>query len=311
MKFFIIDDSLATRAMLAQIIESEQLGTIEGEAEDGIEINNEILLKKKIDILIIDLLMKKRDGIETIKSLLPRFQGKIIMISQIDQKDMIAEAYTLGIDHYITKPINKYEVMCVIKNVSNHYIQEKSLTNIRQALQSIQSSELEPSYDETPRSSIPKIQSIVISGKNILMELGIVGESGYYDLLNIIKILHEFETASKTRFQMPDLKYLFKKIAEKNCGSAAHDKKCIMKEAKATEQRIRRTIQHTLTNLASLGLTDFGNPIFERYANQFYDFTQVREEMLRLEGKTKGTTTHRLNIKKFIEVFYMEAKKDT
>jgi len=313
MKFFIIDDSIVIRAMLSEIIISEGLGTVVGEAEDGIEINYELLNNKEVDILLIDLLMKKRDGLETIRAITPNFKGKIIMISQIDQKDTVAEAYLLGIDHFITKPINKYEVISVIQKETKNYLQEKSIVNIQQSLISLTNLNHGTSIEKTIISKTKPKQEvhtsgIIHKGNNILMDLGIVGESGYYDLLNIIEYLFDLENNCQTSFQFPSLKQLFEQVSINNCKSLNYDKSCIKKEAKASEQRVRRAVHQALNNLASLGLTDFSNPIFENYSSTFFDFTQVRMKMLELEGKDTYQVQCRLNIKKFIEVLYIEAK---
>ena len=320
MKFFIVDDSFAIRAMLSEIIDSEGLGTVVGEVDDGIKVDAEILNEKGVDILLIDLLMKQRDGLETIRKIIPHFKGKIIMISQVDQKDMVAEAYLIGIDHYITKPINKYEVVSVIQNETKHYLQEKSISNIQQSLinltsfnhGAIREEKIEATSTLSPKPK-PRQEvhhtGISKNGNNILMDFGIFGESGYYDLLEIIEYLFELENECRIQFQFPPLKQLFEQLAVKNCKSNPCNPTCIKKEAKASEQRVRRAIHQALNNLASIGLTDFGNPIFESYASKFFDFTQVRMKMLELEGKEKNQSPCRLNIKKFIEVFYMEAKE--
>ncbi len=317
MKFFIVDDSPAIRAMLSEIIISEGLGTVEGEAEDGIKVNYELLCNKEIDILLIDLLMKERDGLETIRTVTPSFKGKVIMISQIDQKDTIAEAYLLGIDHFITKPINKYEVISVIQNETKNYLQEKSIANIQQSLISLTSfhpgttvkKQIEPNtFITTKPNHEVHTSGIIHNGNNILMDLGIIGDSGYSDLLNIIEYLFKLENNCETKFQFPSLKELFEQVAMEQCHST-NKKGCVKKEAKASEQRVRRAIHQAFNNLASIGLTDYGNPIFENYASKFFDFSQVRMKMLELDGKAKYNTPCRLNIRKFIEVFYLEAKE--
>lgn len=310
MKFFIVDDSIAIRAMLSEIIKLEGLGTVEGEAEDGIKVDYELLNNKEIDILLIDLLMKERDGLETIRTLIPHFNGKIIMISQIDQKELVAEAYLLGIDHYITKPINKYEVVSVIQKETKHYLQERSIMNIQQSLKTLTYLHQESLKEKTfePRLEVHSA-GIIHNTSNILMELGIVGESGYFDLLNIIEYLFNIEHNCQSRFQFPSLKELFEKVAEEQCKSSFFETNTIKKEAKASEQRVRRSIHQALNNLASLGLTDFANPTFENYASKFFDFTQVRMKMLELDGKGTCQVPSRLNIKKFIEVLYIESKE--
>ena len=62
MRYFIVDDDRASRAMLTQIIEDSQLGTVIGEASNGQEAITQILVMQP-DFVIIDLLMPKLDGI--------------------------------------------------------------------------------------------------------------------------------------------------------------------------------------------------------------------------------------------------------
>jgi two-component system, response regulator YcbB len=83
MNYFIIDDNPAIRAMLTDMIEDEDLGNVVGEAEDGSLVDNGLLSLKKTDVVLIDLLMPIRDGIETIRALADVFQGKFVMISQV------------------------------------------------------------------------------------------------------------------------------------------------------------------------------------------------------------------------------------
>ncbi|MEH7428258.1 response regulator, partial [Priestia megaterium] len=103
MRFYIIDDDEVFRSMLAEIIEDNDLGEVIGEAEDGIVLNDQFSLLQQIDILFIDLLMPIQDGIETVRKIKGSFKGKIIMMSQVETKDLIGKAYSLGIEYYITK----------------------------------------------------------------------------------------------------------------------------------------------------------------------------------------------------------------
>ncbi|MFK9092065.1 response regulator [Bacillus salipaludis] len=303
MKFLIVDDSPAIRVMLSNIIEEEELGTVAGEAEDGSEVYADILAEEEIDILIIDLLMPNRDGIETIRDIAPFFRGKIIMISQVETKDMIGEAYSLGVDHYITKPINRLEVVSILKKVSDQLHLEKSLTDIQKSL-SFLTTHSQKKYPEKLYHSTQN--PIIQSGKNILCELGIIGESGYKDLLDILAILSKLEKDGIR--ETPPLKDLYEKIIEKRHGSSTPPQE-VKKEIKAGEQRIRRAIHQALEHIASLGLTDYTNPKFENYSSSFFDYTQVRMKMLELEGKTHDENSHsRINIKKFIQALYLEAK---
>lgn len=96
MRYFIVDDDRASRMMLSQIIDENHLGTVIGEAQNGQDAIPQILAIQP-DIVLIDLLMPKLDGIATIERLREQqFTGLFIMISQVVNKDMVAESYEKG-----------------------------------------------------------------------------------------------------------------------------------------------------------------------------------------------------------------------
>jgi two-component system, response regulator YcbB len=301
MNFFIVDDSATIRGMLSNIIEEEGLGTIVGEAEDGSEVFAHTLAALEVNILIIDLLMPNRDGIETVRDIAPLFRGKIIMISQVETKDMISEAYSLGVEHYITKPINRLEVLSVLKKVGEYLLLEKSIHDIQKSLSFLNTQNHIPQIHQQSKQT-----QVIPSAKNILLELGVIGKSGDKDLLDLLEVLYTLEEEGVR--EVPPLKELYATMIKKRLSQSATPSE-INKETKAVEQRIRRAIQQVLEHLASLGLTDYANPTFEYYSSKLFDYSQVRMKMLELEGKMHSDTSHtRINIKKFIQALYMEAK---
>ena len=42
------------------------------------------------------------------------------MLSQVESKDLVGKAYEDGVDYYITKPLNRNEIVSVLRNVSEH-----------------------------------------------------------------------------------------------------------------------------------------------------------------------------------------------
>lgn len=306
MRFFIADDDRAIRSILGQIIEDEDLGEVVDEADDGIGLEAHSLNLKKVDILLIDLLMPARDGIQTIRLIHPEFKGKVIMISQVEAKEMMAEAYELGIEYYIHKPVNRIEIVSVIRKVMERIKLEKSIYDIQASLRHVLP--LEPVIShETGTGS--KRRTMKEAGEFLLSELGIVGESGSKDLLEILIYLHETQTANSHEVNFPPLKQLFIKTAERKLGRGAADVE-VMREVKAAEQRIRRAIHHSLNHFASLGLTDFSNPKFEHYASKFFDFTDVSQRMKEMQKTSSSAgSTGRVNTKKFVQIFYFEAKQ--
>ncbi|NMM64861.1 response regulator [Clostridium sp. P21] len=307
MNFFIADDDEAIRSMLTEIIEDYDLGEVVGEAENGSIIDNQLLTLKKVDIIIIDLLMPIKDGLQTIRDLDNSFTGKAIMLSQVEDKEMIGKAYSFGIEYYITKPINRLEVISIIEKVIEHMQLEKSIHDIQKTLNVLQFKKEKDSVKQT-YNFINK--DIISSGQFLLTELGMIGESGSKDLLNILKYLFECENANAFEHGFPSLKKIFIDVAMKKLGPLC-DSMDLNKEIKASEQRIRRSIFQALNHLASLGLTDYSNPKFEEYAATFFDFTEVRKKMLELQsGKSSSMSSIHINTKKFVKVLYIEAKKN-
>ncbi|MCY7690329.1 MULTISPECIES: response regulator [Bacillus] len=306
MRFFIADDDRAIRSILGQIIEDEDLGEVVDEADDGIGLEANSLNLKKVDILLIDLLMPARDGIQTIRHIHPEFKGKVIMISQVEAKEMMAEAYELGIEYYIHKPVNRIEIVSVIRKVMERIKLEKSIYDIQASLRHVLPLEPVISHEIGTGS---KRRTMKEAGEFLLSELGIVGESGSKDLLEILIYLHETQTANSHEVNFPPLKQLFIKTAERKLGRGAADVE-VMREVKAAEQRIRRAIHHSLNHFASLGLTDFSNPKFEHYASKFFDFTDVSQRMKEMQKTSSSAgSTGRVNTKKFVQIFYFEAKQ--
>ena len=74
------------------------------------------------------------------------YDGKFIMISQVVNKEMVAEAYEKGIEFFIHKPINKVEVEMVLRKTEEQYRLKSSISAIRQSLSNF----------ETPTSIKPK-----------------------------------------------------------------------------------------------------------------------------------------------------------
>lgn len=304
MLFYIIDDDEAVREILAQIIEDEDLGEVAGEAEDGSFVDGNMLNLLHIDILLIDLLMPIRDGLETIRQIKPVFKGKIIMISQVESKELIAEAYSVGSEFYITKPVNKIEVLAIVQKVIELIRLEKSIKDIHNSLNAVLKFE-QPADKQNALNQ----KSIRDSGQFLLSELGIAGENGSKDLLDILEYLYQNKQRYTLDNGVPILKEIFVSLAKKRLGTSASESE-LKKEIKATEQRVRRAIYQSLNHLASLGLADFSNWKFENYASKFFDFTTVRIKMTELKNGTVLTTSlPRINTKKFIQVLYFEAQR--
>jgi len=303
MRIYLIEDDPATRRMLTRIVEEGEVGHVIGTAESGDEVAYADV--QEADIVLVDLLMPGKDGIETIRDL--RYQGytgRFVMISQVENKEMIGDAYQSGIDTYIHKPVNRLEVLAVLKRVGEHLALERSLTSIRHSLSALdtRTSPLSPS---ATGGAVGQSKPFEAHAYDLLARLGIAGESGAGDLTRLLVWLHQEEQKGNVHWRdLPPLKDLYHSCL---LGSGqALDPEALQREIKAMEQRLRRTILQALGHLASIGLTDYANPTFEHYAPRLFDFGDVRTRMQELKQGEK-TTKCRLNLKKFLTALYTEA----
>lgn len=290
LSFGIVDDDAVSRLMLQKIIEKGGLGEVVGTAGSGSE-GEKVLLETTPDVVVIDLLMPDQDGIETIIRLKEQgYQGKYVMISQIENKEMIGKAYQAGVEFYIQKPINKIEVEAVLSKVNEQW-------NISRSLQEIKESLTKLSLLHTGPESTRKKRSVREIMQPILMDMGIVGDAGSRDLMDIMEHLTRHHKAEG----IPPLKELYETVSRCHKVKEAD----VEKEGKAVEQRIRRTVMGALTHIASIGLTDYSNPKFEHYAPLYFEFQDVRMKMKEIDESSKPEKG-KVNIKKFLQVLYLE-----
>lgn len=284
--FLIIDDDRSVRSMLAEIIEQYRLGEVVGEAENGIE-GEELILKHKPDIVVIDLLLPIQDGISIIKKVKSlNVRSMFIMLSQVSDKDMIAKAYEYGIEFFISKPINVIEVVNVIKRVKEYLAMKKTF-------EAIESTAMALGRDNTAASTAkPACDRKQLN--QIMADLGILGDLGSRDIVNICNIIYEDNELADTmeEIQLSELlKLLQSRYSSEGRGSAC--------DFKAIEMRIRRTVGKALKNIAAMGIEDSGNAKFALYSSSLFDYTDVKAEMDSIRGTAKYSG--KINIKSFIK----------
>jgi two-component system response regulator YcbB len=274
--------------MLKKIISEGKLGDVVGEAESGAH-SLSLILSIRPDVVLIDFLMPNLDGIETIEQLrIQGFQGQFIMISQIENKEIVGEAYEKGVEFFIHKPINRLEVQSILKKTVGQYRLRQSLMTIRESLAYMES-------DKFTQKQL-SVKEIVFS---ILNDMGIIGESGSGDMVLMMEFLINRKDSTAL---LPPLKDLYEAISSSNKADILD----IKKETKSIEQRLRRAIIAALNNLASLGTLDYTNPNFEYYAPRYFDFQEIRVRMKELNQNSNEATKVKINIKKFLQVLFLD-----
>ncbi|WP_432408235.1 response regulator [Wukongibacter sp. M2B1] len=286
--FYIIDDDPGIRRILSNIIDNYRLGYVLGESEDGNKAIEEIE-EFQPDIALVDLLLPLVDGIEIVTEMKKKdLSTQFIMISEVTSKDMIGEAYKSGIEYFINKPINVIEVVSIIEKAIETLNYKKALSLIGKTLERNNYRIFSDKKNGIERDSIKEEVTKVFS------DIGILGESGSSDLMNIIETLASQRKESGGKFNNYRISDLYKSLNKRY-----KDEKKSEVSVKAIEQRVRRVIQSSLENIASIGIEDYGNVKFEKYSTSLFDFTEVRRQMdyIRKKSQYRG----KINVKKFIE----------
>ena len=183
------------------------------------------------------------------------------MLSQVAAKDMISSAYESGIEFFIQKPINSIEVENVIKKVVKNLTMQRTLTE----MQSLFMNQMQEILPQEPSKTVQE-DAHIERVKDILQKLGVIGEIGSKDIVSIV----DYMITNRDTVADATLVELCSKFTD---------------NPKSMEQRIRRTANSAMVNLANLGIEDYSNDTFIEYSNTLFNFEQVRREMDYIRGK--------------------------
>ncbi len=133
MRILIAEDDLASRKFMQQMLKSY------GECDivvDGIEAVDAFLLaweeKEPYDLLFLDIMMPKLDGLKALKiirdlekdkKIKPEDRIKIIMTTALNEQQTVYSAFDLGCEAFAAKPINQSKMREVLSKMGVEPIQ--------------------------------------------------------------------------------------------------------------------------------------------------------------------------------------------
>ena len=125
-RILVVDDEVQIRILLRELLQQE--GYDVEEARNG-EVALEIMRKKPVDLIIMDLLMPNKEGIETIREVHQHFPGlKIIAISgggRLGPDTYLKMAKGMGALRTFKKPIPQNELLEAVRDLLNQTTQTK------------------------------------------------------------------------------------------------------------------------------------------------------------------------------------------
>ena len=114
-KLVVVDDAPFIREVIKQIVERTDIELV-GEACDGEEAV-EVVLRHRPDVVLMDIVMPKKSGMEATKEILSKApQIKIIACSTLDQETMVMKALDSGCCNYIVKPFEAKSLIASIRS---------------------------------------------------------------------------------------------------------------------------------------------------------------------------------------------------
>ena len=137
-EIIIADDHMMIREGLKQLLELDGTMKVIAEANDGEECLN--LLNKKIhpDILLLDINMPKKNGIEVLEYIKQnKIPVKVLTLTVHNEVEYLLKAVDIGIDGYLLKDSSYDELKEAIDVVisGNTYIQPSLLPALNESME--------------------------------------------------------------------------------------------------------------------------------------------------------------------------------
>lgn len=115
MKILVVDDEMLIRNVVREYMALENYEV--EEASDGDEAIN-LFRNNDYDLVIMDVMMPKKDGFQTVKELKKIKDTPVIMLSARTEEYDKLIGFDIGVDDYVTKPFSPKELVARVKAVT-------------------------------------------------------------------------------------------------------------------------------------------------------------------------------------------------
>ncbi|MDO4322978.1 MAG: sporulation transcription factor Spo0A [Lachnospiraceae bacterium] len=226
----IADDNERMVQLLDRIVSSDEELEVVGKAGNGEELI-EIIKEKKPDVVLLDIIMPKLDGLTVMDRINHEPNLKkpaFIVISAVSQEKMTEDAFDLGADYYILKPFDNDTVVNRIKRVRTRQMRNASKAKKVSAYES------QKAYME---------HNLETDVTNIIHEVGVPAHIKGYQYLRdaIIMSVEDMEMLNSIT------KILYPTIAKRH---------------QTTPSRVERAIRHAIEVAWSRGKMDTIDELF-------------------------------------------------
>ncbi len=258
----IADDNERMVQLLDRIVSSDEELEVVGKAGNGEELI-EIIKEKQPDVVLLDIIMPKLDGLTVMDRVNHDVNLKkpaFIVISAVSQEKMTEDAFDLGADYYILKPFDNDTVVNRIKRVRSG--RQRTSAKIKKA--------------NTFESQMEYMKhNLETDVTNIIHEVGVPAHIKGYQYLRdaIIMSVNDMEMLNSIT------KILYPTIAKRH---------------QTTPSRVERAIRHAIEVAWSRGKMDTIDELFGYTVNNGKgkptnsEFIALIADKIRLEYKNRA-----------------------
>lgn len=225
----IADDNERMLDLLGEIIESDRELNLVGKAKNG-EDMYQIIRTKEPDVVLLDLIMPKMDGLSVMERVnedrTVKKHPSFIVVTAIGQERITEDAFEKGAAYYILKPFNNDTVLQRIKNTSRR----------------LRNGTSQGMPEGTPSQAVPE-DSLETRVTDMIHEIGIPAHiKGYHYLRDaIIMAVEDMDVLNAIT------KVLYPTVAKKH---------------QTTSSRVERAIRHAIEVAWSRGKLDTLDELF-------------------------------------------------
>lgn len=91
-----------------------------------------ILKSNTIHLIVLDIMMPKKDGIETLKEIRETYSIPVVMLSAKSEDEDKIKGLDLGADDYVTKPFNPRELIARVNSGIRRYTEFGAIENLEE-----------------------------------------------------------------------------------------------------------------------------------------------------------------------------------
>jgi CheY-like chemotaxis protein len=139
MEILLVEDSLADARLTIEALKRGNLQhrlTLVRDGQEAVEFlfqQGRFARAPRPDLILLDLLLPKRDGLSVLEEIHGDFELKgipVVVLTGTEDEQIRARCELFGVEHYLTKPVNFVKFLEVIRSLKVHWHQDLILPSL-------------------------------------------------------------------------------------------------------------------------------------------------------------------------------------